>query len=182
MSTAITFYFKEIFPDFVTFNSYLNDYQIVNTTGTENATNYTFAQYVYKILFRRYHNSNVQFDTIEDFKCELANVLEDNFSKYQKQLELLQKLHNMTEKDLITVNTALANNSLNPNTQITDPTQPLDYISAQAYSYTTDNKLLAFMRALENMPTKLIDAMLRRCVNLFKTILPKQIFVYKGDN
>lgn len=179
MSTALTFYFKEIFPNFETFNSYLKQYAIVDTKAEANATNLAFAQYIYKVLFRRYHNSNVQYDTIDDFCCDLANVLEDSFDKYKKQFEIIKKMYELTPDELTTLNTALANNSVNPNTVVEDPTKPLEYISAQAFSYTKDNKVNAFMRALENMPTKLIDSMLRRCVNLFKTILPNQIFVFK---
>lgn len=181
MSTAITFYFKEIFPNYADFDYFLNDFNIVSTIGDENAANLSFAQYLYKILFRRYHNSNVQYDTIDDFKLDFANVLEDCFTKYKRQMEILTKIHELTDKELITINTALANNSLNPNTRVDDPTAPLDFISAQAYSFTQDNKLNAFLRAMENIPGKLIDTMLRRCVNLFKTVLTNQIFVYKGE-
>lgn len=181
MSTAITFYFKDIFPTYDEFDDFLNDFNIVSTVGAGNAANLNFAQYLYKILFRRYHNSNVQYDTIEDFKLDFANVLEDCFAKYKQQMDILTKIHALTEKELITLNTALANNSLNPNTVVDDPTEPLEYISAQAYSYTQDNKLNAFLRAMENIPGKLIDTMLRRCVNLFKTVLTNQIFIYEGE-
>lgn len=176
MSTALTFYFKEIYPNFEAFNNFLTQYQVFDTTS---AVNLSFAQYIYKVLYRRYHNSNVQYDTIDDFCCDFANVLEDTIEKYQKQLELIKKMYALTENELLMLNSALANNSLNPNTVVDDPTKPLEYISAQAFSYTNDNKLTAFMRALNNLPSKLIDTMLRRCVNLFKTILPNQIYVYK---
>lgn len=176
MSSALTFYFKEIFPNFEKFKDFLTQYDVVDVTDNNNLN---FAKYVYKVLFRRYCNSNVQYDTIEDFCCDLANILEDNFDKYKRQFEIIKDMYNLTNDELAILNKALANNSLNPNTEVDDPTQPLNYISAQAFSYTSDNKVNAFMRALENMPTKLVDSLLRRCVNLFKTILPNQIFVYK---
>lgn len=175
MSSALTFYFKEIFQKAKDFTDYITEYEIADLTEEKNLT---FATYLYKILFRRFHNSNVQYDTPEDFKCDLANILEDSFNKYQKQLEQIDKVYQLTADELQTINTAIANQSLNPNTKVEDPTQPIDYISAQAFTIARDNKLQAYLRAIANIPTKLIDSMLLRCVNLFKTILPRQVFVY----
>ena len=178
MSSALTFYFKEIFPTEQSFIDYLSDYVIFNTST---ATNLAFAQYVYKILFRKYHNSNVQYDTQDDFKSELANVLEDTMEKYQKQLSLINSAMALTIDDIEKISTALANQSNNPNTKPDDIEAPLEYISAQAYTIAKDNKLQAYLRAIETIPTKLIDSMLARCRNLFKTIIPKQIFVYTDE-
>ena len=104
--------------------------------------------------------------------------MQDSFDKYQKQLEQIDKVYQLTADELQTINTAIANQSLNPNTKVEDPTQPIDYISAQALTIARDNKLQAYLRAIANIPTKLIDSMLLRYVNLFKTILPRQVFVY----
>lgn len=179
MSSALTFYFKEIFPTETSFITYLNDYLIFDTTS---AIDLTFAQYVYKILYRKYHNSNVQYDTKDDFKSELANVLEDTMKKYQKELKIIDDLMALTKDDYERLSTAIANQSNNPNTKPTDINAPLEYISAQAYTFAKDNKLQAYLRALETVPTKLIDSMLARCKNLFKTIIPKQIFVYTEED
>lgn len=175
MSSALTFYFKNIFPNYQNFEEFLTEYNVVDTSTIENST---FAEYIYKILYRRYHNSNIQYDTIEDFKCDFANVIEDTFSKYQKQVDIIQKMQNLTDKELLTISTAIANTSTNPNTKLADPESPIEYVSAQAYTIAKDNKLQAYLRALESIPTKLIGIMLQRCVNLFKSIIPNQVFVY----
>lgn len=177
MSSALTFYFKEIYPTFTDFEVFLNNYEVVDLSNVENLT---FAKYLYKILFRKYHNSNIQYDTIADFECDFANIIENSFSKYQTQLSLIQKMQNLTEAELITINTSLANQSLNPNTELDDPTQPLEFVSAQAFSIARDNKMQAYLRALSSIPTQLIDAMLLRCQNLFKTIIPNQVYVFKN--
>ena len=176
-SSALTFYFKEIYPTFEKFETFLINYNIVDLTDAENLT---FAKYMFKILFRRFHNSNIQYDTIEDFECDLANIIEDSFEKYKVQVDLIKKMQKLTDTEILTINTALANQSNNPNTKPTDPTQPLEYISAQAFTIAKDNKVQAYLRALSSVPTKLIDSMLYKCVNLFKTIIPNQVFVY-GD-
>ena len=177
ISSSLTFYFKEIYPTFEKFETFLTNYNVVDLTDAENLT---FAQYIYKIMFRRFHNSNIQYDTIEDFECDLANVIEDSFEKYKVQVDLVKKMQKLTDAEILTISTALANQSNNPNTKPSDPTQPLEFISAQAFTLAKDNKVQAYLRALSSIPTKLIDAMLYRCVNLFKTIIPNQVFVY-GD-
>lgn len=178
MSSALTFYFKEIFPTQQSFIDYLSDFMIFDTSTAENLT---FAEYIYKILYRRYHNSNVQYDTKDDFKMELANVLEDTMDSYQKQLKLVKSAMLLTNDDIEKISTALANQSNNPNTKPTDIEAPIEYISAQAYTIAKDNKLQAYLRAIDTIPNKLIDNMLTRCKYLFKTIIPKQIFVYTEE-
>lgn len=176
-SSSLTFYFKEIYPSFEKFKDFINKYEIVDLSNEENLT---FAKYIYKILFRRFHNSNIQYDTIEDFECDFANIIEDNFEKYKKQVEIAKKMQNLTDEELIQINSALANQSNNPNTELEDPTKPINFVSSQAFTLAKDNKLTAYLRALQTIPTQLIDAMLMRCRTLFKTIISNQIFVYKN--
>lgn len=177
MSSAITFYFKEIFPTFDTFNEFMTEYEIINM---EDPTNLTFARYIFKLLFRQYHNSNVQYDTPEDFKCDLANILEDEFSKYQKQVALTENIYNLSQDELTIVSTALASSANNPNIQQEDPTTWLSYVGAQAYTSTKNGKLQAYLLAIKNIPTKNVGALLTRCSGLFKQIIPDQIFIFEG--
>lgn len=176
MSSALTFLFKNIFPSFEEFKEFLTNEKIVDLTNVENLT---FAEFMFKILFRRFHNSNIQYDTIDDFKCDFANILEDYFARYKKQVDLIKKIEQLTEEDILRISTALANQSNNPNSKPTDPTQPLEFVSAQAFTIARDNKLQAYLRALQNIPTLFIEEMLKKCVNLFKTIIPKVVYVFE---
>ena len=178
MSSALTFFFKEIFPTKQDFLTFFTEYDL----GIDMilAENQAFAEYLYKILFRRYHNSNIQYDTPEDFKCDLANIVEDIFTKYQAQVEITKKMAALTDEELFTVSTALANSANNPNTAPGDPTKPLDYIGAQAFTIAKTGKVLGYLQALNNIPTQLIDEFLLACSGLFKSILPNQIYLYGG--
>lgn len=178
MSSAITFYFKEIFPTFADFQGFMTTYEVVDM-GSQ--INVTFAQYIYKLLFRQYHNSNVQYATPEDFMCDLANILEDEFEKYQKQITLANQIYALTEDEITIASSALASSANNPNLQQDDPTQWLSYVGAQAYTSTKNGKLQAYLLALKNIPTKSIGELLTRCSGLFKKIIPDQIFIYKGE-
>lgn len=157
----------------------MTEYEIVNMGDP---TNQTFARYIYKLLFRQYHNSNVQYDTPEDFKCDLANILEDEFSKYQKQVALAESIYNLSQDELTIASTALASSANNPNTQQDDPTTWLSYVGAQAYTSTKNGKLQAYLLAIKNIPTKNVGELLTRCSGLFKRIISDQIFIYKGEN
>lgn len=178
MSSAITFYFKEIFPTETDFLNFLTTFDVVNI---EVAENLTFAQYIYKILFRKYHNSNVQYDTPDDFKCDLANIIEDVFDKYKQQVKLAKKISSLTDDELLVVSTALANSANNPNSEPTDPTKPFSFVGAQAFTIANTGKLQGYLQALRAIPSKLIDEMLMSVRRLFKTVIPNQIFIYKGD-
>jgi len=179
MSSAITFYFKEIFPTKDDFINYFDEYDIADITD---ASNLVFVQYLYKLLYRQYHNSNIQYNTPEDFKCDLANILEDEFEKYKKQKELAQKIYSLTDHEITLASSALASSANNPNLQQEDPTKWLSFVGAQAYTDTHNGKLQAYLLAIKNIPTKSVGELLTRCSDLFKQIIPQQIFIYKGDN
>ena len=177
MKTALTFYFKEIFPNKETFIDYMTEYEI---SDMNNAENKIFAEYIFKILFRKYHNSNVQYDTIDDFKCALANILEDEFERYKTQIDYTKKLYELTTDEVLQVSSALANSANNPNTAPSDPLKPFDYVGSQVYSIASNGKLLGYLQALRSMPNKLIGEILLACSGLFKTIIPDEIFIFKG--
>lgn len=173
-----TFKFKEIFPTYQIFGAYLIEYEI-NKLNT--AEDILFAKYLYKIFYRKFGNSSVQFTTPEDFKFEFANRIEDNFYKYKKQIEIIQKLHNINDEDIIQITQTLTNNANNPNSVVEDPKQPLEFISAQAYSFVNNNKVQAYIQALSVMPTQLIDSILIQCKDLFKRIITEKIYIYDEE-
>lgn len=177
MSSALTFYFKDIFSNYSEFKSYLTEYNIFNTTS---ALDNTFAEFVFKTLFRQFCNSNIQYDTPDDFKNDLANILEDNMLRYQKRLDLVKKAHALTDDELILLSKAIANTSVNPNTVVDDPSEPIEYISTQASTYAKDNKLQAFLKAIELLPNQYMGEMISKCKSLFKSIIPNQVFLYEG--
>ena len=157
MNTALTFYFKEIFSNKSEFVDFMREYEVADM---DNAENRIFAEYIFKIMFRKYHNSNVQYDTIDDFKCAWANILEDEFDKYKKQIEYMKKLHELTADEALQVSTALSNSANNPNSAPVDPLKPFDYVGSQVYSIASNGKLLGYVQALRAMPNTMIGEIL----------------------
>lgn len=174
-SSAISFYFKEIFPTVQDFETFLTDYDVADISI---ATNQVFAQYIYKVLFRKFHNSNVQYDTPDDFKCDLANIIEDGFDQWKRQLDLAKKTQALTDDELLELSTSLSNSANNPNTKVDDPRDFLEYVGAQVSSFANSGKLNGYLNAIRTIPTKLIGKILMDCGRLFKTFIPNQIFIY----
>lgn len=177
MSTALTFFFKEIFPDVESWLEFFKEYDIASLESDQDQS---FARHMFKIIYRRFHNSNVQYDTQDAFKCDLANIIEDCFAKYKKQVEIAQKLYDMSENDILELSSTLANSGNNPNTQPNDPKKPLDYFGAQVFSFVKSGKLVGYLTALQSIPTKMIGAVLTDCAGLFKRIIPNQIYLFEG--
>lgn len=175
MSSALTFYFKEIFPKEDDFITYLIEYDIVDVSGSENLI---FAKYIYKVLFRQYCNSNIQYDTPDEFKCDLANILEDSFDEWKKQLDVAKKTQELTDDELLEVTTAISNSANNPNTKLPNPKDLIEYVGAQVSSFSSNGKLVGYVTALSMIPTHMIGKILKDCGRLFKTIIPNQIFIY----
>lgn len=179
MGSAITFYFKNIFPAEADFTTFISGYNIADLSD---AKNLTFAKYLYKIMYREFANSNIQYLTPDEFKLDLANYIEDYFEQYKKQIALADSIYQLTNDQLVLLNRALANSANNPNTEVDDPTEPLAFISNQTYTQIKDNELQAYLRAISLIPSKRIREFLTKIRPLFKTYIPNQIFIYKGED
>ena len=75
----------------------------------------------------------------------------------------------------------------NPNTEVSDPKKPMQYISAQTYQSTNNSKLKSFLMALNNMPSNNIFKFLNEKESdygmsfrdLFMVVIPPIVDFYK---
>ena len=149
MSTAYTFYFEDIIPDYDTWQSIMEQESFINY---EDATQSAFDQFVYKLVSRHYTHCNIRYSTPEPFVLELVNVYQNKFAQFLKEKNIIDEMYNLTNEELVLVNNALTNIANNPNDAPADPLQPLQYISAQTYTQSNDNKLRAYFNALNSIP------------------------------
>lgn len=177
MSDALTFYFSDIIPDVESWQEFLTDFDVLTITDDNRA----FVNQMFKYLDRRFHNSNVQYDTPYAFKSALANRVEDVWGKYARQRALAEKINDLTDDDLQQLSFALANAANNPNDVPDDPLKPLEYISNQSTTYAKMNKLQAFVIAIKNVQTQLIQEFIDDCKPLFKSIFTPPGIVYVND-
>lgn len=183
MSDAVTFYFEELIPDYDTFNSLCNELGIPNT-----AEDTTFKTYLYNVLNRYFYHQNVRYEEPGAFITQFGNVLLNKYYKYKKYKEVIDAMYNLTLDEMRIVTDGLTNVANNPNDAPEDPLKPLEYISMQTYSYTKENKLQAYLRALDAIPTLNIDELIRgnerdkneiQFIELFMNVQPNQFHIFR---
>lgn len=156
MTDAITFYFtggdreEVVFFDFNDWQDFTNSIGIIDESKPEQIA---FNTYCWNILSRHFKNVNIRYRDPVDFLCEFANVYQNRFLKFLKEKEIIDKIYNLTEDEYIEAGEALQNYANNPNTEPVDAKVPLDFISAQNFSFVKTNKVRAYIEALSSLPT-----------------------------
>lgn len=182
--SAVTFYLEDIFAsyddwkDFIQNNSDIVDYS--------DATQANFDAWCYKLLMRHYNHTNIRYTTPDAFLGELLNVYENKFKQFMREKMIIDKIYSLTTEDFELIQTNLTNMANNPNDDTADPTQPLNFISAQTYQLANSNKMKAYLDALNNMPSlniyKFFKAQNKDEMgfdDLFMNVQPNQKFMYK---
>lgn len=176
MSNAITFLFKDIFADYTSFKNFLTTEGI-----TISATDEPIYQYCFKLLFNRYHNSNIRYTTKDDFKGEFYIVCADELSRYIRRYKIIQSALGITDDDIVELQRLVQNYANNPNDEVSSPLEPLSYISNQTFQANLSNKLDAYVKAIEDMPSMYNEDFLYKFKELFMNIIPKQIIIYSNE-
>lgn len=177
MSDTLTFKFKEVFPAETDFLTFITTYG-VKATLTAGSDDYKFAQYLYKILYRRYMNSSIQYDMVSEFCNGLAETLENIFDKYKRNKQLIEAIKQLDDESLTIIGENLTNASDNPNNIPDDVRQQLDYITQQNWSMSTTNKLQAYLEAVDSMPEMQINNICREVAKHFKSIYTGNTYLF----
>lgn len=179
----LTYFWEDIFPDSDTWKTFSG--QIVDLTDTSINV---FDTWCYKILSRFFHGTNIRYTNQQDFTNMLATVYENKFNMFKREKELIDISYALTETELQTVSQAISNQALNPNTEPVSVLEPINYVSAQTFSTLKNNKLNAYLTAINNMKSLQIIKFLRgdsqekndiTFVDLFMTVIPNTEYFYK---
>lgn len=172
--TRITFYFQDII------SSYNDWYEKIskniigeNADGTEQA----FDMWAYNLLKRYFFNQNVRYNEPEAFIEMLINVYTNRFKQFYKQKQLIDKIYQLTDNEILIVSKGLSNYANNPNTAPDDPTQPLNFVTSQSYSQITDNKLKAYLDSINRVPTLRVDEFIKGRNEYFDEISFTDLFM-----
>lgn len=183
MSTAYTFYFNELLPDYESWKRIIESSGIVNY---DDVLESEFDKFCYKILSRRYTHCNIRYDVPEAFICEMANIYENKFKQFKRQRELIESTYKLSEEEIMRLNETLNNMANNPNTEPEDPLKPLKFISAQTFMVQNSNRIQSYLYAINNIPTLNIYKFLKAdnefdlgFEDLFMNVQPHQIPLYK---
>lgn len=186
MSTAITFYFNDIFKNYSEWKNFIMQTEIVDyNVATEEA----FDKFCYNILSRHFSHSNIRYNEKEAFLLELANVYQNKFKEFMKEKEIIDNIFKLTDEELYEFTNNIVNMANNPNDKPDNPYKPLPYISAQTFSKQNSNKLNSYLKALNNIPSLNIYKFLKSSEtnemsfqDLFMVVIPTQYSVYGGNN
>lgn len=158
MNSAFTFYFEDIFPDYERWKAIMQQENFINYNEP---TESQFDKFVYNLLSRRYSHCNVRYSTPEAFILELVNVYQNKYGQFLKEKSIIDNMFQLTNDELILINSTISNIANNPNDAPSDPLKPLPYISAQTYTQSNNNKLKAYFEALNSIPNLNIYKFLR---------------------
>lgn len=169
-----TWYFEDIFPDETSFTDFLTSYGVTLPTTIT-------ASSLYKLFMAKYLNCSIAFDTKEVFKRRFSLLLNDYLKEYSVNIATKSAMYNLTDDELLIVNTYINNYANNPNYEVTDVFNELGYVSNQNNGINRANKLTAYITFLKSLLPYGNEAFLDRFKKLFKYIYIRRISIY-GNN
>lgn len=172
---AVTFLLKGIFTTYDDFKTFLQNYTNVDKDATTNA-------YLYKYILAKFANSNVNYDTVDGFLRNFGITYEDNFKQFEFREKVLQSQYQLTVDELADVNTIITNTANNNNEKTENPLSTvIDYISNQVSGVTRENKLLAYVKALDMITNKYLRDFLDELKPHFMQVFIDQNYVYEEE-
>ena len=175
MATTSTFYFEDIFEDYAAFKEMTDGLELYESTD-QIAENYN--QYLFDILYMRYAGNSINYDVPQYFVYAFGLRYKNLFEKYKKQLELIKKVEDLDEDEIALLTETISNGAYNPNDQPATAWAPINYVSQQNRSRLKNNKLVAYINAINAIPTKNIDGFLDAFIDLFTIFLPDYKYIY----
>lgn len=184
-SSSYTFYFEEVFPTLLDFETFIGTYStVVNLTDPIDSA---FNTYCYNVLSRHYNHCNIRYSTMEAFKGEFLNVYDNKFLQFKREQELAKKVNALTDDDLAFVRDFVSNYANNPNEDNPLNTDGfLGYISQQTFNKETANRLRSYLDALNNAPSMNIYKFFKANKDedmgfddLFMNVQPNVVWFYK---
>lgn len=171
-----TFTFKDLIPDFETFNDLWESYMIEPMYLSVNEM-----ERLYRILYNNYCNCSVAYDTpgafYRMFFLELYNCGED----YIIKMNMIRELRQLSIDELVKEYETISNVANNDNEMIPSD-NPLyhivPYITTQSTSASKSNKANAIVKALSAYRDNKVKYFVDRFKYLFITIFGDNLYYY----
>lgn len=173
LNNSKPFLFKNIFPTYEDFTTFITEQEITTPTGAE-----SYLKRVYSILFRNFANSTIKFSTVNDFKGCFANTLDEWLLPYNIQIGKINDILNMSVEDIMRVGEVLDSVSNTPNEFGVSASSQLNYISAQNVRVAKGDKLYRYLDLLSKLPSYRVGDFIDRFRWLFKSIVPQDEYIF----
>lgn len=166
--------FTEIFPNEDTFVNEVRESRLNNPAITTE-----HLQQLYYLLYAAYGNSNIASSDENQFKYKMYTIIFNKGGKWQKNLEIQERLENLTESEITQINKVITNHAFNPGeidamSNGIDGETLLNYINDQ----TANTMKGSILTAYNNYITLLLDVstdFIREFKPLFLTIVQPEL-------
>ena len=168
--------FIDIFP---TWDSFKTDYlgSPLQTISEQSAMT------LYYLLYARYGNSHIASSDENQFKYQVYATIFQYGPNWVKQLEIQNKLQDVTEEELVRGNLQIYNKALNPS-DITDVANDalINTVNEQNTAVTSKGKVEAYAQLLTLLKTDVTGEFLNKFKKLFLTVvLPELPLWYETE-
>lgn len=120
------------------------------------------------LLFNKYCNSEVAYDTENAFIRNLSNTAIEMYPQFVSRLKYLKELYTMTLDELRQGDVTIINNASNPNDLVENPTRTLlEYITSQDSTSEQINKFDRLNEGITKMKASYTKHFLDGFANLF---------------
>ena len=166
--------FTEIFPDEDTFVNEVRESRLNNPSIT-----IEHLQQLYYLLYAAYGNSNIASSDENQFKYKMYTIIFNKGGKWQKNLEIQERLESLTESEITQINKVITNHAFNPGEidamdNGIDGETLLNYINDQ----TANTMKGSILTAYNNYITLLLDVstdFIREFKPLFLTVAQPEL-------
>lgn len=173
---ALTFYFKEIFPNFEDFIDFVTEYTTIDNTDEHHA-------FLYKILYNFYCNSNVAYDTKDAFKRHFAITYQNIFEQFKFRTNKLKKLYELDDEELNVIQYGIQNVGLNDNSKLNNALDNvLEFVSSQTSDKTRANKFASYLTSVRDVADMYMRDFIDNFRQHFLCIFGVEIPIYEKEN
>lgn len=171
--------FVDIFPDYDTFQSKIDDSFIKGLVSDDKF------KILYNLLLGRYGIAEINSKSGSNYwLCRFYNVIYEYAPEYFKKREIQDNLREMSVDDIMQGTKAIYNTAQNPDSKpSTNSLEELSYISNQSTTNYKYSKLEGYARLMELIKTDSTSSFLNKFQKLFMQVLtPYQPLLYNYES
>lgn len=133
---------------------------------------------LYYLLYSRYAGSSIASSNENQFAYKCFSIIFTDGPKWEKRLEIQEKIKNLSEEDILAGPTRLGQNAYNPGQLPTEG--DLTYINSQDRNLTTKAKLTAYVE-YANQFEDVTSSFIGQFKQLFLTVVVPEIPLWYED-
>lgn len=168
--------FKQLFPTFESFHTYLLDYSVYYTSGEYTEVK---ALIYYTLLYRQFGNSELAYD-YEVALEKLSLLIAENFREFFLIRKLLDYLAEMKVDEMLVGVESITNVADKINIE-TDADSIANFVGLQTRSKSRDNPADRIRAVITRLQIPEVAVEMRKYEDLFIKIIPRDKWIYEED-